>query len=83
MSAVKTDAKRAASGREIFKTLGDMDAETASAILDTKVTQAELVQVREWMEADPIVRSQLRHGAQGSVRAVCEILDQAEAEEDR
>lgn len=83
MAAVKVDANRAATGREILQALGDMDAETASAILDTKITPAELVQVREWMDADAIVRSQLHHGAEGGVRAVCEILDEAEAEEDR
>ncbi len=83
MAAIKIGTDRAAMGSEIRQVLGDLDADTTSAILDTKISPAGLVQVREWMDADPIIRSQLRHGARGSVRAVCEILDEEEQEEVR
>lgn len=83
MAVLKTRTDRAATGNEIRRELGDLDADTISAILETKISPAELVQVREWMDADSIIRSQLHHGAQGRVRAVCEILDEAEAEDER
>ncbi len=83
MSVAKIKIDPAASGSEIRQALGDLDADTISAILDTKISPAELVQVREWMDADPVIRAQLHHGTQGSVRAVCEILEEEEPDEAR
>ncbi len=80
--AVKSNKPlRSATGREVRQILGELDADMVSAILATGITVDELVQVHEWVDADPIIRSQLRHGVQGSVRTVCEMLDEAESEE--
>jgi hypothetical protein len=83
MAARQNAAHRPATGRDVRQILGDLDAETITAILATKATSADLVQVREWIDADPIVRSQLRHGAAGVVGQICDLLEEVEFENDR
>lgn len=85
MAAPKTKAKplRRATAADLRQILGELDAATASAILATKATTAELVEVREWLDADPIIRSQLHRGASGAVAEICDILEEAELDESR
>lgn len=83
MATRQNSTRRPASSRDVQQILGDFDADTITAILATKASAAELVEVREWIDADPIIRSQLRHGASGVVAQVCDLVEEAELEEPR
>ena len=83
MAMVKNAARRPAGSRDVREILGDMDADIVTAILVLKPSAAELIEVREWIDADPIIRSQLRHGASGVVAQVCDLLDETELDDSR
>lgn len=83
MATAKNTARRPAGSSDVREILGDLDADIVTAILVMKPTSAELIEVREWIDADPIIRSQLHHGASGVVAQVCDLLDEAELDESR
>jgi hypothetical protein len=83
MATAKNAAGRPAGSRDVREILGDLDADIVTAVLVLKPSAPELVEVREWIDADPIIRSQLRHGASGVVAQVCDLLDEAELDDTR
>ena len=83
MATVKSAARRPAGSGDVREILGDLDADIVTAILVLKPSAPELIEVREWIDADPIIRSQLRHGASGVVAQVCDLLDEAELDDTR
>jgi len=69
---------------EARQILGPLDDDLVCAIIDTGATLAEVTEAYAWLTMDDPLAKQLRHGIEGRVAAVCELLaPQFEHEDER
>jgi ethanolamine utilization microcompartment shell protein EutL len=73
---------RPASAREIIEIVGPLDDGVVMRILETGVTQAEVLEAFTWANADDQIGTELERGPRSAVTRVYEILKLEEPEPD-
>jgi hypothetical protein len=80
----ETQMTKPVTPEETRQVLGPLDDDIVCAIIDTGATFAEVTEAYAWLTMDDPLAKQLRHGIEGRVAALCDLLaPQFEGEDER